>query len=307
MHLTLRQLKAFEAVARHLSYTRAAAELHLTQPAVSMQIKQLEQEIGLPVFEQLGKRIYLTEAGRELYHYTRDIQQRLQELQSVMEDLKGLRRGRLALAVASTANYFAPRLLAAFSKRFEGVTFSLDVTNREALIRHLEANDQDLVIMGRPPKELDVEAIAFMENPLVVIAPPDHPLAGQRDIPLARLEAESFVLREPGSGTRIAMERFFSERGVRLSAGMELSSNEGIKQSVEAGLGLGIVSRHTLETYLDAQRLVELDVEGFPIMRHWYVVHRRGKRLSPLAQSFKAFMLEEAAAILRRDPLFNAA
>ncbi len=307
MHVTLRQLAAFEAVARHLSFTRAAAELHLTQPAVSMQIKQLEQATGLPLFEQLGKRIYLTEAGRELYQYSRNIQQQLQELESVLEDLKGVRRGRLSLAVASTANYFAPRLLAAFSKRYEAVAFSLDVTNREALLRHLEANDQDLVIMGRPPEELDVEAAPFMENPLVVIAPPDHPLAGRRRIPLARLESESFVLRESGSGTRIAMERFFAERGIRLSTGMELSSNEGIKQSVEAGLGLGIVSRHTLETYLDARRLVELDVEGFPILRHWYVVHRRGKRLSPVAQAFKTFMLEEAAALLRKDPLFNAA
>jgi LysR family transcriptional regulator, low CO2-responsive transcriptional regulator len=299
MNITLRQLKVFESVARHLSFTRAAEELFLTQPAVSMQIKQLEENVGLPLFEQLGKKIYLTEAGRELYQYSRAIGQQLAEAETVLEELKGVRRGRLTVAVASTANYFATRLLAAFVQRFEDISFSLDVTNREALLRHLELNDRDLVIMGQPPEGLDLTAVPFMENPLVIIAAPDHPLARERAIPLARLQAETFVVREQGSGTRIAMERYFAQHHVELRAGMEMSSNEAIKQAVEAGLGLGIVSIHTLEQELALRRLVILEAEAFPILRHWFIVHRSGKRLSPVAQSFKAFVLAEAPGMLQ--------
>lgn len=299
MHLTLRQLKVFESVARHLNFTRAAEELHLTQPAVSMQIKQLEDGVGLPLFEQLGKKIYLTEAGEEMFHYSRSIAQELAEAEEIMERLRGVQRGHLKLSVATTANSFATRLLAAFSKRHASVTFSLDVTNRESLLRQLEANDRDLVIMGRPPERLGLAAEAFMDNPLVVVAPPDHPLVGQSHIPLARLQEEPFVVREQGSGTRIAMERFFAKQGVSLNTGMEMNSNEAIKQAVEAGLGLGIVSIHTLELELDTRRLVVLDVSSFPILRHWYVVQRAGKRLSPVAQAFKQFVLDEAQNLLQ--------
>ncbi len=297
MHLTLRQLKVFEAVARHLSFTRAAEELFLTQPAVSMQIRQLEENVGLPLFEHLGRRIYLTEAGREMYHYSRVIAQQLAEAGAVMEEMKGVRRGRLNVAVASTANYFVTRLLATFSKRVENLTVSLEVTNREGLIRSLEHNEADLVIMGRPPEDMELVAEPFMDNPLVVIAAPDHPLAGQRDIPLEALQGEIFVVREMASGTRIAMERFFAEQGVRLNTGMEMRSNEAVQQAVQAGLGLGIVSIHTLELELESGRLVVLDVASFPIMRQWYIVHRKGKRLSPVSQAFKAFVCEEAIAL----------
>lgn len=177
---------------------------------------------------------------------------------------------------------------------------TLDVTNREALLRQLAENAVDLVIMGQPPAEADVEAEPFLDNPLVVVAPPDHPLAHKRRIPLARLEAEIFLVREPGSGTRIAMERFFAEHGIRIRTGMEVGSNEAIKQSVQAGLGLGLLSRATLEQELALRRLVVLDVEHFPIMRHWYVVHRRGKRLTPVAEAFKDFLKQEAAGLLLR-------
>ncbi|HHM05668.1 MAG TPA: LysR family transcriptional regulator [Gammaproteobacteria bacterium] len=301
MNITLRQLKVFEAVARNTSFTRAAEELHLTQPAVSMQVKQLEEHVGLALFEQLGKKIFLTSAGQEMYYYSRAIAQQLEEAERVLDEMKGVRGGRLAVAVASTANHFATRLLATFSRRYDNPTISLDVTNRKGLLRHLEANDIDMVIMGRPPRELDLAAESFTENPLVVIAPTDHPLAGSAQIPFDRLQNETFVIREPGSGTRVAMERFFREQGVALSTGMEMSSNEAIKQAVEAGLGLGIVSEHTLELELETHRLVILDVEHFPILRHWYVVHRKGKRLSPVAQVFKEFVLKEGAAMARLD------
>lgn len=302
MHLTLRQLKVFSSVARHLNFTRAAEEMHLTQPAVSMQIKQLEGNVGLPLFEHVGKQMYLTEAGREMYHYSRVIAQQIDEAESVIDALKGVQRGRLAIAVASTANYFAPRLLAAFSEQHPAVTISLDVTNREGLIAQLETNDKDLVIMGRPPAAMDLAAEAFTENPLVIIAPPAHPLVARTRIPLADLQQETFVVREQGSGTRIAMERFFSEQGVRLATGMEMSSNEAIKQAVQAGLGLGIVSMHTLGLELETKRLAVLDVQSFPIMRHWYVVHWRGKRLSPVAQAFKEFVLRHGADYVPTPP-----
>ena len=292
-------MKVFEAVARLGSYTRASEELHLTQPAVSMQIKQLEENAGLPLFEQLGKKIYLTQAGQEMHHYSRAIAQQLDEVDKVMAEMKGVKRGRLVIAVASTANYFAARLLATFSQRYPQVTISLDVTNREGLLDHLDANDIDMVIMGRPPEGLDLVAEPFTENPLVVIAAPTHPLVATEHIPLEWLQQETFVVREQGSGTRTAMERFFAEKRVRLSTGMEMSSNEAIKQAVQAGLGLGIVSIHTLQLELETKRLAVLDVEFFPILRHWYVVHRQGKRLSPVAQLFKEFVIREARALLQ--------
>jgi len=298
LSLTLRQLQVFEAVARHRSYTRAAEALYLTQPAVSMQVRQLEQQVGLPLFEHVGRRIYLTPAGEEVLRLARNVLREVGEAEAAIQALKGVRRGRLTIAVASTANYFAPQLLGTFARRHEGITVSLDVTNREGLLRHLGDNDVDMVIMGRPPEGLDLEAEPFMENPLVVIASPTHPLVGEQPVPLARLQEEVFVVREPGSGTRIAMERHFEEHGVRLTTGMEMSSNEAIKQAVEAGLGLGIVSLHTLGMELELGRLVVLEAETFPILRHWHLVHRRGKRLSPVAAAFAEFVRTEGAEAL---------
>ncbi|MDH5408344.1 MAG: LysR family transcriptional regulator [Gammaproteobacteria bacterium] len=298
MNVTFRQLKVFEAVARNLSFTQAAQELHLTQPAVSMQIKQLEESAGLSLFEHMGKRIFLTDAGREMYHYSRTIAEQLDEAGEVLEQLKGIQRGHLAIGVASTANYFATRLLATFAKLHDGITFSLDVTNRASLLRQLENNEKDMVIMGRPPESMALELEPFMENPLVAIAPPDHSLAQEKAIPLTRIQQETFVVREPDSGTRIAMERFFNDRGISLKTGMEMTSNEAIKQAVEAGLGLGLVSIHTLALELETKRLAILDVKEFPILRHWYVVHRNGKRLSPIATAFRQFVLESAKSLM---------
>lgn len=299
MHLTLRQLQVFEAVARLGSFTRAAESLHLSQPGVSMQIKQLEESVGLPLYEQVGKKIHLTQAGREIFAYSQSIGYLLDEAETVIEELKGMHSGRLAISVATTASHFATRLLAAFSQRYEGVTISLDITNRESLRHQLESNLPDLVIMGQPPEGVDVESEAFMENPLVMIAPADHPLLAEKNIPLKHFEDEHFVVREAGSGTRGAIRRFFDEHGVTFHTGIEMTSNEAIKQAVEAGLGLGIVSIHTLELELETERLKVLDVEDFPIMRHWRIVQRVGKRLSPVAQAFKQFVLEEAEKFIR--------
>jgi DNA-binding transcriptional LysR family regulator len=303
VNLTLRQLKIFEAVARHLSFTRASKELHLTQPAVSMQVKQLEEEVGLPLFEQVGKKIFLTEAGEEMQRYAASVITTLAEASLVFDEMRGLERGRLRIAVASTANYFVPQLLASFCQRYPNVRVSLDVTNRKRLLDALSANDTDLVIMGKPPQHMDLVAESFMDNPLVVIAPPGHPLANERNIPLKRLQGETFLVREKGSGTRSAMERFFTEHGVSLSSTMEMSSSEAIKQGVEAGLGFGLLSLHTLEMELALKRLVILDVRELPILRKWYIMHRSGKRLSAVAQNFKDFVLKESAAILNLPTL----
>jgi len=300
MNITLRQLKVFSAVAKHLSFTRAAEELHLTQPAVSMQVKQLEGQLEIPLFEQLGKKIYLTEAGEEVYHYSRTIDQQLDDMETALSNLKGLEHGKLRISVATTANYFAPHLLATFTQRFPGVNVILDVTNRQTLLRQLAENEVDMVIMGTPPVEMELEAGAFMENPLVLIAPPGHHLVGEHQIPLKRLEEEVFLLREPGSGTRSAMERFFAQHEITITASMEVSSDEAIKQSVQAGLGLGVMSQDALQMELTLGRLKILDAEHFPIHRSWFVVHRKGKRLSAIAQAFKSFLLDEAAQLLEK-------
>lgn len=299
MNITLRQMRIFEAVARHLSFTRASEELHLTQPAVSMQIKQLEQAVGLPLLDQNGKKTYLTEAGEEMYRYACAITDKLQEAAQVFEELKGMKRGHMSIAVASTANYFAPRLLATFFQRYPDVRVSLNVTNREGLLKALTGNETDLVIMGKPPDHMELVAERFMDNPLVVIAAPTHPLARRRSqIPLQALAGETFLVREQGSGTRSAMERHFDQHGMTLATTMEMGTSEAIKQGVEAGLGLGLLSLHTLEMELSLKRVVILDVETFPIMRHWYVVYRRGKRLSTVAQAFRNFILKDSSNLI---------
>jgi len=299
MNITIRQLQIFEVVAQYLSYTQAAKLLFLTQPAVSMQIKQLESEVGMPIFERMGKKLFLTEAGDELLIYAKNISQQLVELNDVMDEIRGGERGRLTIAVATTANYFALKLLGEFYQRYSGTNINFDVTNRESLLKHLNENTADMVIMGRPPEDMDVEATSFLDNPLVVIAPKGHSLSTQKQIPLSVLQQETFIMRERGSGTRIAMERFFEDSGYSISSVMEMSSNEAINQAVEAGLGLGIVSQHTLELELALGRLEILDVESFPIMRHWYLVHRNGKRLTSLMSAFKRLVLDDTKKILK--------
>jgi DNA-binding transcriptional LysR family regulator len=295
--VTLRQLRLFDAVARHLSFSRAAQEMHLTQPAVSMQIKQLEDSAGLPLFEQLGKKIFLTEAGRELSHFTRGVSRLLSDAEEALAELKDVSRGKLHLTIISTAKYFAPRFVAKFCRAHPRVTLRLDVCNRETLLQRLARNETDLVIMGHPPQDMGLTLEPFAPNPHVIVAPPDHPLAGARRIPLKKIAGESFLLREPGSGTRRLMERVFASHGLSINPGMEIGSDETIKQAVMAGMGIGFLSSHTVQLELQAHRLVTLDVAGFPIIRNWYMVHRADKRLSPVARAFKAFMLAETAVL----------
>jgi len=298
MHLTLRQLQCFSAVAKRLSFTRAADELHLTQPAVSMQIRQLELQAGMAVTEQIGRQVHLTEAGKEIYRYARSILQQVDEMDDVLDKLKGLAGGHLQIAAISSANYFAPRLLGTFHQRFPDVTVSMDVTNQTAVLRHVVANDVDMAIMGQPPDDPQIEATPFMDNPLIIVAPPDHRLAKRKRISLTELEKETFLTREPGSGTRGAMHRFFRQHKLKLTTGMKMGSLSGIKQGVQAELGLGLLPRGAVEVELMLGHLVELPFRELPIPRHWYVVMHKGKRLSAAADSFRALLIEEAVELL---------
>ncbi len=298
LQFTLRQLQVFEKVANHLNYSRAAEELYLSQPAVSMQIKQLETSIGLPLFEQMGKKVFLTEAGRELFHYARSIAQQLAEMEAVFDEMKGLGHGKFTLSVVNTANYFTPQLLARFCQRHPNINVILQVANRDAVLKQLADNSTDLAIMGQPPDGLDISAELFLDNPLVVIAPPDHPLARVKRVKFARLAEETFLSREKGSGTRSAMERVFAQHNIQPHISMEMETNEAIKQAVQAGMGLGILSLHSIELELETKRLAMLNVEHFPLLRHWFVAHRRNKRLSSSALAFKDFLLVEAKKII---------
>lgn len=299
-HITLRQLRTFTEVARALSYSAAARALHLTQPAVSMQVRQLEKAAGLPLLEQLGRQLHLTDAGRELLRYAAGISDLLREAEDAMKAMQGVGGGELSIAVTSTAKYFAPSLLAEFRRRHPEVRLRLAVSNREAVVRALTENTVDLAVMGRPPRGLDTEAVAFAQHPIVVIAAPGHALAGRRRVPLEALAGESFVIRERGSGTRNAMEHVFAERGFKARETLEMSSNETIKQAVMAGMGVAFLSMHTIGLELRARRLVLLPVTGLPVMREWFVIHRKGKRLSPAAKAFKSFLLEQGAAFIAR-------
>lgn len=286
MHLSLRQIHIFEAVARHLSYTRAAEELHLTQPAVFTQVKQLEEGVGLPLLERTGKQIHLTDAGREVLATCRETMDALERLEMRLADMQGLKRGRLRIAMVTTAKYLLPRLLGEFCARHPGIEAELIVTNREKLLARIAGNEDDLVILGAPPEGLDVIATPIADNPLVVLARHDHPLAQCRSIPLARVAEEAFILREKGSGTRLATERHFAEQGFKLKVRMELGSNEAIKQAIAGGLGISVLSLHTLVLEGAGGLLQPLDVAGFPLRRKWYVAYPKGKHLSAVAEAF---------------------
>jgi DNA-binding transcriptional LysR family regulator len=287
---SLRQLKVFEAVARNLSYTRAAEELFTTQPTVSIQLKQLTELVGQPLIEQIGKKIYLTDIGQELLKVCHEIFETLSRFEMMVSDAKGVKAGKLRLSVITTAKYFVPRLLGLFCQRYPGIDVSLKVINREMVLQRIVANMDDLYVLGQPPEQIDMVAEPFLENPLVVLAAANHPLAGKKSIPLKSLASEPFVLRESGSGTRLATEKFFSEHGINMKVRMELGSNEAIKQAVIGGLGLSVLSAHTLALEHNNNELTILDVKGFPLHRQWYLAYHNGKSLSVVAKAFLDFI-----------------
>lgn len=299
-HATLRQLKVFESVARHLSFSRAAEELHLTQPAVSTQVRKLEDHAGLPLFEQLGKKVHLTPAGAQMLISSREIIQKFKEAEEAMAQFKGVSGGQLNVAVISAGDYFFPRLLVEFAQRHAGVTLNFNVCNREELLAQLDANRTDLAIMVRPPAGdvADTTAEPFAPHPYVIVASPGHPLVGKKRIPVTRIAREPFIVREKGSDTWHSMEEAFGERIHDLNISMEIKSTETIKQAVTAGMGVSFLSAHTISRELKARSLAVLDVQGFPLMLNWYVVHRRTKRLPPVAQAFKGFLMEEGGALI---------
>ena len=295
--ISLRQLQVFEAVARLLSYTRASEEMHLSQPTVSMQIKKLESDIGLPLTEQIGKKISLTEAGAAFYQTSRDILGTLGRFEMQIDEQKGLRTGHLHIAVVTTANYFAPRLLGKFCQAYPGINVSLEVTNREHILDRMLHNMDDLYLIGKPPESSELEFQPYLANPMVVVAPADHKFARKKAVPFSDIADEHFIMREKGSGTRIAVEQKFADAGLSLKVAMELGSNESIKQGITGGLGIAVLSLHTL-TSGDMNELTVLDVQGFPISWQWYIGHPRGKRLSVVARTFIEFMYKEGSSLL---------
>jgi len=303
---TLRQLKVFESVARHLSFTRAAEELHLTQPAVSTQVKELEGHTGLPLFEQLGRKVYLTQAGTQMLHHSRAIIRQFREAEEAMQHLRGISGGKLNVAVISAGDYFFPRLLAEFTRHHPGVVLNLTINNRAELLHELADNLTDLAIMVRPPKDRDTVSEPFSPHPYVIVAPPRHRLAGKKSIPRALLAREPFVVREQGSDTRASMTPAFGRWLARLNIAMEIKSTETIKQAVIAGMGISFLSAHTVTLERQVGSLVVLDVQGFPLMLDWYVVHRKSKRLPPTASAFKDFLIAEGTPLIEEITHFSA-
>ncbi len=298
MRLTFHQLRLLLAVSRLGSVTRAAQRLHLTQPTLSAQLRQLAEQVGLPLFERVGRKLHLTAAGHAVLDTAQRVEQELESLDETLAELRGDVVGRLQLAVVSTAETFIPRLLGDFRRERPAVEVSLVVLNRDAVIRRLADNRDDLYIMSRPPQAPPVVATPFLSNPLVVVAAADHPLAGHESLPIEALADEEFVLREPGSGTRQAAEQLFAAHGLALRPRLELGSNEAVKQAVAGGLGLSLLSAHALAHAVD-EGIAVLRVEGTPLPTQWQVVYPAGKRLSPLAGAFLAFLRERAAELDR--------
>lgn len=296
-HVTLHQLRIFHTLGKHMNFTRAAEELHLSQPAVSIQVKRLEESMGMPLLEHIGKKLFLTDAGRELFEACNDVLERLRVLNEDMTGLEAGVKGPLHVAAITTAKYFMPHLLGTFLRDHPAVEPRLTVTNQTRVLERLDKNLDDLVIMGTIPENMDLQAEYFLDNPIVVVAPPDHPLVGQKSIPLARIAAERFISREPGSGTRAARAKLFAEHGLAINPYMELGSSEAIKQAVMAGLGISVLSLHNLRLELEAGLIAVLDVEHFPLMRSWYAVHLKGKKLSNTTRMFLDFLLQDGARI----------
>lgn len=304
MHFTLQQLKLFEAVLRNASYTKAAEELHLSQPAVSIQVKRLENQVDMPLFEVVGKKIFPTAAGNTIYQASCDIFARIDEMKNSVETLKGVVRGQLQLSVVSTTKYFLPHLLGRFLNDYPEVEPKLTFTNRATVMHALHENEGDFVVMGQISEDERYDSYPFLENILVVIAHPDHPLANKNNITIKELVKERILEREVGSGTRMVFDSILEKNNLKIEPYMELSSSEAIKQGVMAGLGIAVVSSHSIPLELAANRLVVLDVEGFPIKRRWYAVHLKGKQLSLVARTFLDYILTDSNTMdLLPEPL----
>jgi DNA-binding transcriptional LysR family regulator len=297
-HGTLPQLSVFEAVARHGNFTRAAEELFMAQPTVSVHIKKLSETIGLPLFEQVGRKVYLTEAGEHLHTACRDMFEILGRTEEGFTDMRGLKAGRLRLAVSTTGKYFVPRLLAGYIDANPGIDVTMHVHNRQTLIERLAANQDDLFVFANPPAEPDVVTQAILPNPLVAFAAANHPLAQQKAIPFARFAAEPLLIREAGSGTRMTTLACYDKHGVEPRIRMELGSNEAIKQAILAGLGVSIMSRYTLGLDTDPRDLVTLDVEGLPLDGQWFFVYPVGKQPSLVVRSFMEFVRENGKSLV---------
>lgn len=292
-YATLRQLQVFEAAVRLGNFSRAAEELFVTQPTVSMQIKKLADALGLPLFEQVGRNVRPTEVGEELYRSCRQIFENLAHLEMKVSDLKGMKRGRLRVGVVTTAKYFVPEVLGEFCRQYPGIDVALKVSNRDRIIERLNNFEDDLYIIGQAPAGgLDIESYPFAPNPLVVLASRDHPLVKEKNISLERIAEEPLILREPGSGIRDATLRLFKTQGLEPHVRMELGSNEAIKHAVVGGLGLAVLSLHTLSLEGPGGPVAILDVKGFPIMRQWHLVYPKSKMLSLVADAFLNFSLD---------------
>jgi len=301
-HGTLPQLRVFEASARLGSLARAAQELHIAQPTASVQVRKLSETVGLPLFEQVGKRIYLTEAGKQVHAGCNDVFHAFSRLEEMLTEMRGLDSGRLQLAVTSTAKYFAPRLLGAFAQRYPGIETSLQVHNRSTLVERLASNEDDLYMFADPPGDQEVVVQSILPNPLVVLARGDHPLAGEKGVAFARLAGEPFLMREPGSGTRMVTLKLFEQHGIAPRIRMELNTNEAIREAILAGLGISILSRYALGLEPEQANLVCLDIEGFPLESHWHFVYPVGKHLSVAARAFMDFARTEARNLVQDGP-----
>ncbi|MGH8482021.1 MAG: LysR substrate-binding domain-containing protein [Nevskiaceae bacterium] len=296
--VSLRQLRAFVEAARQQSFAGAAVALHVTQPAVSMQIRDLEAAVGLPLFERAGRAVRLTTTGEYFLVYARRIFATLKEAEDTLARLRGLKGGRVVIGMVGTSEHFLPRLLARFRGQHPGVETRLQVGNREQLVRALHGNEVDLAVMGRAPRELAARSEPFAAHPLAIVAPADHPLAGRRELDPGAVGQEPFIVREAGSGTRAAMEEFFAAHGLAPPAIMEMSGNETIKQAVRAGMGLAFLSLHTVAGEVARGELSTLDIRGLPLMRRWHIVSLQARALAPAVEAFRYFVLEEGERLL---------
>jgi DNA-binding transcriptional LysR family regulator len=298
-NINLHQLATFQVVAKHCSYVRAAEELHFSQPAVSAQIHLLEESLGIKLFDKIGRKTHLTQAGEELYLYSQKIFSLIDETLETMESLRSPHYGRLSVGADTTVGtYVIPGLLGKFHQMYPDVEITLEVFNRGYLVDALVNNHVDMVVMGKIPTDVPVFVAPVAPNELVLVAPPTHRLAGCVHTPFAELAREHFLLREVGSGTRAALESAFQEAGLPLHVSMQVGNNSAIKQSVAAGLGIALISHVALDMELETHRLVILDVEGFPIMKQWRLVHLKDKNLSATARAFKSFMLQHADGLM---------